>query len=193
MTFASIVLMTTLAETEPPRANFSPPAPPRVTLTSTPSACARISTVDPVELSVEATTCDVTVLKMRLTPTAAPAPALPVETAMPPASATLTSLSRAANNAGPPANTALSVTCASIVLAKTFSATDPAMASFCDPAPPTASVTTVPSSPAVALNAPSVRRVESSTEPLTVLVRTFTAMAAPSPAVLPAANPPAKQ
>ncbi|OPY93175.1 MAG: hypothetical protein A4E73_00365 [Syntrophaceae bacterium PtaU1.Bin231] len=132
-------------------------------------------------------------LKIRFTPTAAPTADCPVETAMPPARATLTSLSSAVRAMAPPARIVLFLTWASTTLLKRFRATDPAMASFSDPAPPTASVTTVPASPAVALKPPVVRSVDPSTMARTSLSTVFTAMAAPIPAFLPAAKAPAKE
>ena len=188
---AVTVFMTTLAEKDPPRANFSPPAPPRVTLTRRVSAPALTSMVDAASMA-EFSTRAVTLLKIRFTPTAAPTPAWPVEMAIPPAAATLVERSSAVKVTAL-AEIALSTTLAVISLSKILMATEPAMASFVEPAPATATVTTVPVSLAVAEKSPEVSSVEPSTRAVTLLSRELTAMAAPRPAVLPAARAPAKE
>ena len=193
ITLAPSVPTTTFAEIAPPRANFSAPAPPRVTLTSTVSDLAPTSMVEPVEVSVDPLTCDVTVLKTRLTPMAAPRPALPLDTAIPPPRATLTSRSSAVSPMAVPAWILLPVMWASMVFANTLRAMAPASATFSDPDPPAASEPTTPVSLAVPLKLPVVVSVEPSIAVRTTFARTFTPTAAPRPTFLPYANAPAKE
>ncbi len=194
VTAASTVFTTTLTDTEPPRANCFPRAPPSVTPTSTSSASALMITVDPVEASVDPSTPAVTESKMRLIPTAAPAAACSVETASPPPRATEISRSSACSVNAAEAWTVLSATCASIVLTNRLMPTEAPMASFLEPAPATASETTVPVSWAVCVKLPTmVVRVEPSTAERTALSSTFTAIAAPMPRSFPIAKAPANE
>ncbi|KAF5047805.1 hypothetical protein DSECCO2_456710 [anaerobic digester metagenome] len=186
-----IVSMTMDPETEPPKANFSPPAPPRVTPTSVSPAEEPRSMVEPESMS-EPSTRVATVLKARFSPRAAPTAACDVDTATPPDTATQTSVSVAEMSTAPPALMTLSTMPDSTVLMKRFRAAEPARANFSAPAPATVTPTTTAPSEASAVNAPPVFRVERSVLVRTVLATLLTAMDTPPPKVLPTPRAPAK-
>ena len=190
-TWEVIVSTTMDPEMDPPRANFSPPAPPRVTLTIVSEAVDDMSMVEPDVMS-DPLTRVVTELKARFRPMAAPTAAWDVEMATPPDTATQTSASVAVRLTAPPAWITLSVTLDSTVLMNRLKAVEPARANFSAPPPATVTVTTTAPSSASLVKEPEVIRVDLSVLARTVLATLFPAMDTPPPKVLPTPMAPAR-
>ena len=168
---ASMVFFSSFIESAPPRANFVAPEPPTEILTRAFSAVARTYKPSVPELTDELSIDAVTVFSWRLAPT--PAPREPFdEKDSPPARLTALVVSLASTTTSSSTETSLPFEISAVtVLFISVIETAPAMANFCEPAPPAAAVVDQPLSSAFTLKEPVERNWVLSTRALTVLLK----------------------